>query len=328
MNATLPQARLGAGLNGREVLVRYAFLLVMAAFVAFFGISCRAFLSPANLANILEGSTILLLVALGMTLVVATGGIDLSVGVAVDFGSAFAIVAMKSYDLPWGLALVTGLCGGALVGLLTAFLVVRLAVSPFLATLGVFFIGGSVQRIFTHGGGPISFRQLPSAYYAIGIGDLGGVPLKVLIGAALLAGYYLALERSLFGKRIHAIGLQQSAARVAGIRVGAYLALGFTVASATCAIGGIIASANLRMFTPLAGHSYLMHAIAAVFIGASIHSRGRPNVLGTLVGVLFLGVVANGLNLMGLDFNVKDALSGVILVGALALAVAQKHLRR
>ena len=88
-----------------------------------------------------------------------------------------------------------------------------------------------------------------------------------------------------------------------------------------------MASANLRMFTPLAGNAYLMDAIAATFIGASIHPHGRPNVLGTLVGVLFLGMIANGLNLMGLDFNVKAALSGIILVAALALAVAQKRLR-
>ncbi len=92
-------------------------------------------------------------------------------------------------------------------------------------------------------------------------------------------------------------------------------------------VGGLIGSANLRMFTPLARYSYLLDAIAAVFIGASIHPRGRPNVPGTLVGVVFLVIVANGLNLMGLNFNTKDALSGIILVGALALAVFQKRMR-
>ena len=90
----------------------------------------------------------------------------------------------------------------------------------------------------------------------------------------------------------------------------------------------MILSANLRQFTPLAGGAYLLHAIAAVFIGASLHPRSRPNVPGTLLGVLFLGMVANGLNLMGLDFNVKDALAGLILVGTLALAIAQQRLRR
>jgi len=139
--------------------------------------------------------------------------------------------------------------------------------------------------------------------------------------------YFIFLERSILGKRIHAIGLQKSAANVAGIPVRRYVFLALIIASATCAIGGLIGSANIRMFTPLAGYSYLLDAIAAVFIGASIHPKGRPNVIGTLIGVLFLGMIGNGLNLMGLNFNLKDALSGLILVGALALAVGQKRLR-
>lgn len=311
----------------RDVFVRYTFLVVIAVCFVFFALYNRNFLSVSNLTNILEGSAVLLVVSLAMTLVVAQGGIDLSVGVALDFGSAFAIVALKEFGVAWYTAVLTGIFGGALVGLLNAFLVVRLSVGPFLATLGVYFICGSVERIFTHGGGPISFRGLPDEYYDIAVGSVFGIPMKIVIGLVVVAVYYILLERSLFGKRIHAIGLQRSAARVAGIKVPIYLALGFIAASATCAIGGVMASANLRMFTPLAGNSYLMDAIAATFIGASIHPHGRPNVLGTLVGVLFLGMIANGLNLMGLDFNVKAAFSGIILVAALALAVAQKRLR-
>jgi ribose transport system permease protein len=312
----------------RQVLVRYGFLIVIGGCFVFFAVWNPSFLGLGNLKNIAEGSAILLVVSLGMTLVVAQGGIDLSVGVALDFGSAFAIVAMKQFGADWRVAIAGAVVAGGGVGLLNALLVVRLAVSPFLATLGVYFIGGSLERIFTHGGGPISFRQLPEPYYAIGIGEFLGVPVKALIAAALAAIYYVVLERSIFGKRIHAIGVQPGAARVAGLKVDTYLAIGFVAAAATCAIAGVIASASLRMFTPLAGNAYLMSAVAAAFIGASIHPRGRPNVLGTVIGVLFLGMIANGLDLMGLDFNLKGALSGIILVVALALAVAQKRLRR
>ncbi len=327
MNAAAPSGQTLTAAPVVGLVVRHSFLLVMLACFLFFAGYNSVFLSIGNLTNILEGSIILLVVALGMTLVVAQGGIDLSVGVAVDFGSAFAIVAMKDYNATWYVAILCGLGGGALVGLLNAILVVRLSVSPFLATLGVFFIGGSVQRIFTNGGGPISFRRLPVEYYNLAVGDLFGIPMKIVIGLVVLAIFYVLLERSVFGKRLHAIGMQPSAARVAGIGVRTYTSVGFIVASATCAIGGIMASANLRMFTPLAGNAYLMQAIAAVFIGASMHPRGRPNVLGTAVGVLFLGMVANGLNLMGLDFNAKDALSGIILVVALVFAIAQRRLK-
>lgn len=149
----------------------------------------------------------------------------------------------------------------------------------------------------------------------------------MLIAAVLVVIYFLVLERSVPGRRIHAMGMQRSAAIVAGIRVNRILILCFVAASATCAIAGLIAAANIRMFTPMSGFSYLLDAIAAVFIGAALHPRGRPNVPGTVAGVLFLGMVANGLNLMGLNFNVKDALQGIILVSALALAVAQRRAR-
>jgi len=196
-----------------------------------------------------------------------------------------------------------------------------------MATLGTFFIGSSIQRVFTNGGGPISYRQMPQGYRDLAVGDVFGIPTEIVIAAVVLIVYFIFLERSIWGKRIHAIGLQRSAANVAGIRVQRYMVVAFLVASATCAIGGLIGSANIRMFTPLAGFSYLLDAIAAVFIGASMHAKGRPNVIGTLVGVLFLGMIANGLNLMGLNFNLKDALSGLILVGALAFAVGQRRLR-
>jgi len=282
-----------------SVLARHGFLIIIAGFFAFFSIYNPVFMTFGNQLNIVEGSSILLILALGMTLVVAMGGIDLSVGIAFDIGAAFAVVALKEYGFAWPMACLVGVVGGVLVGLLNAFLVVGLKVSPFMATLGTFFIGSSIQRVFTNGGGPISYRQMPQGYRDLAVGDVFGIPTEIVIAAVVLIVYFIFLERSIWGKRIHAIGLQRSAANVAGIRVQRYMVVAFLVASATCAIGGLIGSANIRMFTPLAGFSYLLDAIAAVFIGASMHAKGRPNVIGTLVGVLFLGMIANGLNLWG-----------------------------
>lgn len=323
-DASLPT---GSGFRLRDVFVRFGFLIVFAALVVFFSIWNPVFLQGQNLVNIVEGSAILMIVALGMTLIVATGGIDLSVGIALDFGAAFAVVAMRSYGFDWVSAAAIGVAGGSIVGLLNASLVVGLRISPFLATLGTFFIGSSVQRIFTGGGGPISHRSMPQEFRDLAVGDVFGIPTEVVIALVLAAAYYVVLERSIWGRRIHAMGMQRSAALVAGIRVNRILVICFVAASMTCAVGGLIAAASIRMFTPLSGFSYLLDAIAAVFIGAAIHPRGRPNVPGTVVGVLFLGVVVNGLNLMGLNFNVKDALAGIFLVAALALAVAQRRMR-
>jgi ribose transport system permease protein len=310
----------------RDMMIRFGFLIVFAGFAVFFTAWNPVFAQGQNLMNIVEGSAILMVVVLGMTLIVATGGIDLSVGIALDFGAAFAIVAMKEYDADWLLAACIGLGGGSLVGILNAALVVGLRISPFMATLGTFFIGSSVQRIFTNGGGPISHRSMPDAFRDIAMGEVGGVPVEVIIATVLCVIYFIVLERSVWGRQIHAMGMQRSASVLAGIRVNRVLVASYIAAAVTCAVGGLIAAASIRMFTPLSGFSYLLDAIAAVFIGAALHPRGRPNVPGTIVGVLFLGMVTNGLNLMGLNFNTKDALSGIILVSALALAVAQRKM--
>lgn len=311
----------------KRILIRYGLVILIVAFLAFFSVMNPVFLQGGNLLNIVEGSAILLIVALGMTLIVATGGIDLSVGIALDFGAAFAVVAMKDYGADWYVAALIGIAGGSIVGMLNAVLVVGLRVSPFLATLGTFFIGSSVQRIFTDGGGPISYRRMPEQFRDLAVGDIFGIPTEVVVAGVVCIIYYIVMERSIISRRVHALGMQRSAATVAGLKVNKYLILCFIAASMTCAVGGLIAAANIRMFTPLSGFAYLLDAIAAVFIGAALHPRGRPNVLGTLVAVLFLGVITNGLNLMGLNFNTKDALSGIILVSVLALAVAQRKLR-
>lgn len=330
-SAPAPQKRgLGsvAGAAAATVM-RYGFLAAFTALIVVFALTTDAFLRPSNLLNILDGSAILLLVALGLTLVISSGGIDLSAAVALDFGAWFAIVALSVFDLPWPVAVLGGLVGGALIGALNALLIVGLGVTPFLATLGTFFIGRSAQQIGTSGGASISFRDAPEGFVALGSGTLVGIPIPVLIAAAAAIVYALVLHRTAVGVRIQAMGLQDRAAVVAGLRTRRYRVLLYIAASVTCALGGVLLCAGLRLYTPLSGFGYQLDGIAAVFIGASMHPRSRPNVPGTIVGVLFLGVLANGLDLLGLDFNVKAAVQGVVLLVALALAyfVAQQARR-
>ncbi|MDX6915494.1 ABC transporter permease [Pectobacterium carotovorum] len=313
---------------GLSFFIRYGFLVILLAFLVFFSLQNPIFLTLGNGANLLQGSAVLLIVALAMTLVVTAGGIDLSVGVALDFGAAFALVALKVYGLPWQAAVLAALAGGALVGLVNAVLIIHCRIKPFLATLGTWFIGSSIERIYTEGGGPIAYRRMAPQYHELAVGDLWGIPVPIVIVAALWLAYYLLFERTIAGKRIHAMGLNAPAALIAGVNVRRTMFWLLIVTSVTCAIGGVVLSANLRQFTPLAGQAYLMDAIAAVFIGTAFHAQGRPNVAGTLIGVLFLGMIANGLNLMGLNFIIKDALSGVILVLALALSFLQGRLRQ
>ncbi|MEI7178758.1 ABC transporter permease [Pectobacterium carotovorum] len=322
------QPALPGGRLGLSFFIRYGFLVILLAFLVFFSLQNPIFLTLGNWGNLLQGSAVLLIVALAMTLVVTAGGIDLSVGVALDFGAAFALVALKVYGLPWQAAVLAALAGGALVGLVNAVLIIHCRIKPFLATLGTWFIGSSIERIYTEGGGSIAYRRMAPQYHELAVGDLWGIPVPIVIVAVLWFAYYLLFERTIAGKRIHAMGLNAPAALIAGVNVRRTMFWLLIVTSVTCAIGGVVLSANLRQFTPLAGQAYLMDAIAAVFIGTAFHAQGRPNVAGTLIGVLFLGMIANGLNLMGLNFIVKDALSGVILVLALALSFLQGRLRQ
>ena len=247
---------------------------------------------------------------------------------ATFIGAAFALVALKTWHLPWQAAVGCALLGGVLIGLLNAFLILICRIRPFLATLGTWFIASSAERIYTDGGGAIAYRRMAPEYHDLAVGNLGGIPAPVVIVLALWLVAWLVTERTLWGKYVRAIGQNSEAARIAGIRDRLTMLGVLVAASALCAIGGVILSANLRQFTPLAGQSYLMDAIAAVFIGTAFNRLGRVSILGTLGGVLFLAIIDNGLNLMGLNYLVKDALVGVILVVALALSFWQARLRQ
>jgi len=316
----------GVAGSAAATVTRYGFVAAFVLLIVFFSFASDAFFRASNLLNVLDGVAILLLVALALTVVVSSGGIDLSAAVAVDFGAWFAIVSMMSFGMPWPVAVLLGLVGGALVGALNAFLIVGLGVTPFLATLGTFFIGRSAQQIGTNGGASVSFRAAPEGFTFLGSGDVFGIGFPVIVAAIAAVVIGILLHRTPVGVRIQAMGLQDRAAVVAGLRTRRIRVLVYIGAGVLCAAGGVLLSASLRLYTPLAGFSYLLDAIAAVFIGASMHPRSRPNVPGTVVGVLFLGVLANGLDLLGLDFNVKAAVQGVVLLLALALAytVAQR----
>lgn len=314
----------GAAKRWLPLLSRFSFIIVILLTILYFRSQSDVFFTTNNLENILEGNAVLLIAALAMTLVVASGGIELSIGIAIDFGGWFAIIAMQDYNLTWASAIVVGLIAGSLVGSLNAFLIAGLNISPFLATLGTFFVGRSIQSIFTNGGALVGYREMPDTFRRLTLDETFGVPNEILIAAFVVFVYWVALERSVHGKRIHAIGLQPSASRVAGIPVKRYVVAVFVLAATTATLGGMMLVSSARSFTPNSGFSFLLNAIAATFIGAAMHPRQRPNVLGTVGGVLFLGIVANGLNLMGLEQTFRNAIEGLVLVAAITFAVGQR----
>lgn len=310
-------------INGARIR-QYGALITFIIVCIVFSIASPVFLRPANLLNILENISILLVVSLAMTTVVAAGGMDLSVGIALDLAAMVAISLLR-INVVWPLALVSGLLAGIVLGLFNSILIVRIGISPFLATLGTLFIGQSVQRIYTHGGEPIYLRNMQAGYKFLGRGELFGIPFEIFIAFFVLLLFFLFIERTIHGKRIRAIGLQKEASRIAGLRVEGYLTLAYIISGLASAVGGIILSSSGGSYVPLSGDFYLMDSIGAVFIGITIDREAQPNVLGTLLGVLFLGVVANGLNLVGLNFYWKTVAKGVLIFGALIMGALNRR---
>jgi ribose transport system permease protein len=309
-----------------EVLKKRAALIAFFLVCVFFGVTAPSFATPGNALNIVNQSVVLAVVAMGMTIVIIAGGIDLSVAISLDFGAMGAIVLLQA-GFGWPIAILGGLAFGTLVGVVNAFNVVKMGISPFLATLSLLFIGESVQRIYTRGGEPIYMARMAEGYRFLGRGEIMNFPFDVILAGLVVLAMFLLIEKSIHGKRWRAIGSQYDAARTVGMRVELYTALAYILSAFVAAFAGILLSSSLSSYVPISGMFYLLDAIGATFIGTAVDKEGRPNILGTLLGVLFFGVVTNGLNLIGINFYWQTVARGVLIFFALILATLNQQKR-
>ncbi|EKN48286.1 MULTISPECIES: ABC transporter permease [Pseudomonas syringae group] len=298
-----------------------ALLLVI---LVFFALEAPSFLSWGNLSSLILNNFVLLaIVAVGMTWAVAAGGIDLSVGTAVDFASLGFVVALNGgYGL--GAAVVVALLAGGAAGAFNALLIAGLRISPFLATLGTLFIGTSVQQLLSDGGQPIYIAQgvLPGITGVV----ILGLPLPVWL-VALLAGVYgVVLARGRLGREILAVGTQPQLAYYSGLSIRRIAVQVFVGSALACAVAGILLSSTVNAYVPMSGNAYLISAIGAVFMGTTLSRQGRPNIVGTLLGVLFINVIANGLLLIGWNFYWQQVATGALIFLVLAFSFASRHL--
>ncbi|WP_439895380.1 ABC transporter permease [Pseudomonas syringae] len=292
--------------------------------LVFFALEAPGFLSWGNLSSLILNNFVLLaIVAVGMTWAVAAGGIDLSVGTAVDFASLGFVVALNGgYGL--GAAVVAALLAGGSAGAFNALLIAGLRISPFLATLGTLFIGTSVQQLLSDGGQPIYIAQgvLPGITGVV----ILGLPLSVWL-VALLAGVYgLVLARGRLGREILAVGTQPQLAYYSGLSIRRIAVQVFVGSALACAVAGILLSSTVNAYVPMSGNAYLISAIGAVFMGTTLSRQGRPNIVGTLLGVLFINVIANGLLLIGWNFYWQQVATGALIFLVLAFSFASRHL--
>jgi len=273
------------------------------------------FLTVNNLTNILRQSTINGIIAVGMTLVIFTRGIDLSVGSILALSAVITADVMQK-GMPVALAIPFGLLIGAGLGLISGWLVTKIRVPPFIATLGVMTFGRGLALTYTQGK-PIT--GLPDAFRFMGVGYLGSVPMPVVIAIATFVIGYIALTRMKFGEYIYAIGNNEVAAELSGIPVKRFIASTYVITGALSALAGQILIARLNSAQPVAGIGFEFDAIAAVVVGGTSFEGGEGSVLGTILGVLIIAVINNGLNLLDVPSFYQSVVKGLVIAIALLI---------
>ena len=270
------------------------------------------FLSVSNLRNVLEQTAINAVVAVGMTFVIVSGGIDLSVGSIVAVSGVLLASALAA-GAPVPVAIAAGLAAGALCGLANGLLVTRGRLPPFIATLGMMSVARGAALVFTDGR-PVSGFE--AGFRSLATERVLGLPAPVLVVAVSYVAAHLLLTRTRFGRYVYAIGGNEEATRLSGVAVRFHKTMVYVLSGATSALAAVLLTARLNSAQPIAGMMYELDAIAATVIGGTSLLGGSGSLGGTLVGALIMGVLRNGLNLFGVSSYLQQIVIGAVIIVA------------
>jgi ribose transport system permease protein len=297
-------------------------LLGLLLIILFFAIRLPdTFLTAGNLINISQQVSMLAVVAFTMTVVMVMGDFDLSVGSTASLAGIVAAVLFREHYPLWA-ALFAALAVGVLGGMLNGALVAYAGILPFIATLGTLTIFSGLA-FYISDGATIFGRDIPKDFsnFARGGLTLGAkIPNLTLMALSVLAVTWTLLEHTTYGRRLYAIGGNAEAARLAGLRVRRLRLSAFAITGLGAAVAGLMYAARVASANPTQGAGLMLDAIAAVFLGMTMGREGEPRVLATLVGVLILGILNNGLTQMQVDSYVREMLVGSIVVAAVGLS--------
>jgi inositol transport system permease protein len=317
----------------KTIFRKYGIFLVFIAMLIVASILSPAFLSPTNLINVVRQMSVVGLIALGVTGVIVSAGIDLSSGSVVGLSAVvaaslaqlpdYAAAYYKGLNLPVFVAVLAACAVGALVGLLNGSLVAKTRIPPFIATLGTLTTIRGLAYLYTSGR-PVS--DLTDDYNFIGQGDFVGIPVPILILVIMAIITHVLYSQTKFGKYIYAIGGNEQAARVSGINVSKYKMLMYVYAGLLSGLAGLVVSARIGSGQSGQGVGYELDAIAAAVIGgASLSAGGIGTVAGTIVGALIIGVLNNILDLTNVSAYWQQIVKGCIIVGAVIIDQLKHH---
>ena len=278
------------------------------------------FLTNTNLSSVVRQTAVINIMALGMTLIIVSGGIDLSVGAILAMGGLLGTMAMeKGYPIPAGI--VVGIVTGCFWGFVNGMLTTRLRINPFIVTLGTLGIVRGLTLIISNG---LPVHQIPQSFSFLGEGTVLGVPFVLWVLLACAGAMHVIMEHTRLGRYAFAIGSNPDAAFYAGIPVAFHVTAVYAIGGALTGLAGMIEASRLMTGQPTAGQGYELQAIAAVVIGGGSLRGGEGSVIGTLVGAFIMGLLSNGSDLLGISPYLQQAIIGAVII----LAVSVDELRK
>jgi ribose transport system permease protein len=316
-----------SGLSWRSIVGRQEFgvFLILVAMMTFLSLYTDTFLTSTNLFNILRAFSWIAISAFGQTLVIITAGIDLSVGSVMGITGLVTAMLMVA-GVPVPLAVGGGLLTGLVIGFLNGLMITKGKLPPFIATLGSLLMARGLSYGLS-GGWPV--RDLPQSFRFLGQYDIPflgvGIPLPLVFTVLLAIIMSLFLMRTVWGYRIYAVGGNETATGLSGINTARVKIMVYSLCSLLTAIGGVLMTARLGVAAPTAGTAYELDVIAAVVVGGTSLMGGAGTILGTLIGALIMGVLRNGLVLIGVSAYWLQAVQGFVIVVAIMLDQLRKR---
>jgi ribose/xylose/arabinose/galactoside ABC-type transport system permease subunit len=292
------------------IWVAFAMICVVLSFIS------PQFLTLSNWTIIITQVSINALLAFGVTFVIIAGGIDLSLGSMVAVTGIVAAMLAHPDSYPVVVPVFIGLLAGLLMGGINGFVITRTGIAPFIVTLGTMTIGRGVALILSKGR-PIS--NLSESFNFIGGGTVLGIPFPIIVLLIVFAICSIVLKKTLLGRYIYAVGGNEKAAEAAGIEVNKVKMAVYSICGLLAALAGILLTSRITTGQPNAGAGFELDAIAAAIIGGASTSGGTGTMTGTLVGVLLIGVISNGLDLLNVTSYYQQVVMGVIIIGAVVL---------
>ncbi|PGY06611.1 ribose ABC transporter permease [Bacillus sp. AFS031507] len=294
---------------------RLGMIMILILLCVVLSFTAPNFLETANMLNVLKQVSIIAVLAAGMTIVILTGGIDLSVGSTVALSGVISVMVSSAGVNPV-IAMISGVAVGYAVGLINGFFTAKTKLPAFIVTLGSFTYVRGLAYVIS-GGYPIVLQN--ETFKFIGGGAIFGIPTPIYIMVFVYMVMFYVLKYTMFGRHIYAIGGNEEAARLTGIKVEKSLINVYSISGLLAGLGGVVLAGRLYSGQPTAGQMYELDAIAAVILGGTSLTGGKGKIQATIIGVLIMGVISNGLTLMDVNYYWQLVVKGGVIVAAVLL---------